>query len=88
MPDTTVGRIIQSGVLATIICKQYIERGQPCKQNNNIAEQVEPIKVERPHCWKLATVPNSNGEQEEMVLRLQGIICDRNLPPIERPQTM
>ena len=35
--------------------------------------------------WKLGTQVNDEVEAEEVVLRVQGIICNRDLPPIQRP---
>lgn len=34
--------------------------------------------------WKLGT-KEDGVETEEVVLRVQGIICNRDLPPIQRP---
>jgi len=38
--------------------------------------------------WKFGTQENGEVEAEEVVLRLQGIICNRELPPIQRPYQM
>lgn len=57
-------------------------------QENGIIKNTQPIQIKRPRCWKLATAPDDQSNQEELVLRPQGIICDRNLPPVKRPQTM
>jgi len=38
--------------------------------------------------WKFGTQKNGEEEAEEVVLRLQGIICNRELPPIQRPYQM
>ena len=35
--------------------------------------------------WKLGTQEDDHAEPEEVVLRVQGIICHRNLPPIQKP---
>ena len=35
--------------------------------------------------WKFGTQEDGDVEAEEVVLRLQGIICNRDLPPIQRP---
>ena len=35
--------------------------------------------------WKLSTQEKDEVEGEEVVLRVQGIICNRDLPPIQRP---
>lgn len=35
--------------------------------------------------WKLSAQGDNNVEAEEVVLRVQGIICNRDLPPIQRP---
>jgi hypothetical protein len=34
--------------------------------------------------WKLGT-QDGDEEAEEVILRVQGIICNRDLPPIQRP---
>ena len=39
--------------------------------------------------WKLGMVEEEGQvEAEEVVLRIQGIICNRDLPPIQRPFKM
>ena len=38
--------------------------------------------------WKLGTQENKDVDPEEVVLRVQGIICNRDLPPIQRPFEM
>jgi hypothetical protein len=35
--------------------------------------------------WKLSAQEDNDVEAEEVVLRVQGIICNRDLPPIQRP---
>jgi hypothetical protein len=35
--------------------------------------------------WKLGTREDGDEEAEEVILRVQGIICNRDLPPIQRP---
>jgi hypothetical protein len=36
-------------------------------------------------CWKLGVQDSEDSEIEEVVLRLQGLVCKRELPPIRRP---
>jgi hypothetical protein len=36
-------------------------------------------------CWKLGVQEFEDSETEEVVLRIQGIVCNRELPPIRRP---
>ena len=35
--------------------------------------------------WKFGTQEDKDVEPEEVVLRVQGIICNQDLPPIKRP---
>lgn len=35
--------------------------------------------------WKLGIQDSEDSEIEEVVLRIQGIVCNRELPPIRRP---
>jgi len=35
--------------------------------------------------WKFGTQEDGDVEAEEVVLCLQGIMCNRELPPIQRP---
>jgi len=35
--------------------------------------------------WKLGVQESEDSEIEEVVLRIQGIVCNRELPPIRRP---
>ena len=36
-------------------------------------------------CWKLGMQESEDSEIEEVVLRIQGVVCNRNLPPIQKP---
>jgi hypothetical protein len=36
-------------------------------------------------CWKLGIQESEESEIEEVVLRVQGIVCSRELPPIRSP---
>ena len=36
-------------------------------------------------CWKMGVQETEDSEIEEAVLRFQGIVCNRELPPIRRP---
>ena len=36
-------------------------------------------------CWKLGVQEFEDSEIEELVLRIQGVVCNRELPPIQRP---
>lgn len=36
-------------------------------------------------CWKLGVQDSEDSEFEEVVLRVQGIVCHRELPPIRKP---
>lgn len=57
-------------------------------QEDGVAKDAEPVHINRPSSWKLATAVGEEGEKEELVLRIQGIICDRNLPPIRRTEAL
>ena len=35
--------------------------------------------------WKLGVQESEDSEMEEVILRVQGIMCNRELPPIRRP---
>jgi hypothetical protein len=36
-------------------------------------------------CLKLGLQGSEDSETEEVVLRIQGVVCNRELPPIRRP---
>ena len=36
-------------------------------------------------CWKLGVQNSEDTEIEEVILRVQGIVCNRELPPIRKP---
>ncbi len=38
--------------------------------------------------WKLGIREREDSEIEEVVLRIQGVVCNRELPPIQRPFEM
>lgn len=38
--------------------------------------------------WKLGVQESEDAEIDEVILRIQGIVCNRELPPIRRPSKM
>jgi hypothetical protein len=36
-------------------------------------------------CWKLGVKDLEDSEIEEVILRVQGIVCNRELPPVRKP---
>ena len=36
-------------------------------------------------CWKLGVQNPQDSEIEEVILRIQGVVCRRELPPIRKP---
>lgn len=42
-------------------------------------------EVDKPRCWKLTKTNIDDNSQEEVVLRIQGIVCNASLPPVKRP---
>ena len=46
------------------------------------------VEVDKPKCWKLTKISIDDNSQEEVVLHIQGIVCDASLPPMKRPFKM
>ncbi|KAF9465393.1 hypothetical protein BDZ94DRAFT_1307255 [Collybia nuda] len=78
------------------IVEERTSSGPKCTQlvqysdNDGASNEAHPIVSN--HVWKLASPINSedvedgkDGVLEEIVLRIQGIICKKNLPPIRNP---
>jgi hypothetical protein len=57
---------------------------QKLMQDCGMAQHCSVASIDQPKSWKLSRT-NSSNEKEEVVLRIQGIVCDKNLPPIKRP---
>ena len=47
-----------------------------------------PIYLEMSKCWKMSQPIDEDSNREEMVLRLQGILCKKDLPPLKKPIKM
>jgi hypothetical protein len=41
-------------------------------------------EVNNPIPWRLTVMPDDSSEAQEVVLRVQGILCEKDLPPIAR----
>ncbi|KIJ90497.1 hypothetical protein K443DRAFT_15184 [Laccaria amethystina LaAM-08-1] len=52
---------------------------------NGMSESCSVVEVEKPRCWKLTKTNVDDNSQEEIVLRVQGVICNASLPPVKRP---
>jgi hypothetical protein len=46
------------------------------------------MPINRPKSWKLIRKDDEDGIFEEIVLRVQGILCGKSLPPIRKPVHM
>lgn len=57
-------------------------------KTNSIKSIHRPMAKAASQNWKLASKEKDNEEAEEVILRVQGIICNQDLPPIERPFEM
>lgn len=55
------------------------------KKTDSIKELCKPMEMGNNRCWKMGVQETEDSEIEEMVLRFQGIVCNRELPPIRRP---
>jgi hypothetical protein len=40
--------------------------------------------INGPLPWRLTFIPGGGTEVEEIVLRLQGVLCEKELPPIRK----
>lgn len=43
---------------------------------------ISAYHTDKPKSWKLATVDPESGDKEELVIIVQGIICQKELPPL------
>ena len=64
--------------------KHYIQILTIKFKTDSIKSICRPMAMARSH-WKLGTQEDGDIEAEEVVLCIQGIICDQNLPPIKKP---
>ena len=54
------------------------------KKTDSIKELCRPMEIGGNQCWKLGIQETEESEIEEVVLRIQGIVCHRELPPIRQ----
>jgi hypothetical protein len=57
-------------------------------KTNGIKNICKPMAMTASHKWKLGAQEDGDVEAEEVVLRVQGIICNQDLPPIQKPFKM
>ncbi|EDR14700.1 uncharacterized protein LACBIDRAFT_321922 [Laccaria bicolor S238N-H82] len=55
---------------------------------NGMSDFCSVAEVDKPRCWKLTKTNIEDNSQEEVVLRIQGIVCNASLPPVKRPFKM
>jgi hypothetical protein len=55
------------------------------KKTDSIKGLCRPVATESNRCWKLGFQETEDSEIDEVVLRIQGIVCNRELPPIRAP---
>ncbi|KIM91788.1 hypothetical protein PILCRDRAFT_899 [Piloderma croceum F 1598] len=51
-------------------------------QNEHLQQNIRVIKYERPTTWQLIYEGNGHANAEEVVLRIQGVIAQKDLPPL------
>jgi hypothetical protein len=54
-------------------------------KSDSIKGFCRPMSMAESKNWKFGTQEDKDVEPEEVVLRVQGIICNQDLPPIKRP---
>jgi hypothetical protein len=54
------------------------------RQSYCAASSIVVMEVNDPIKWRLATSTNDSAETEELVVRVQGILCERDLPPLSK----
>jgi hypothetical protein len=47
-------------------------------------EQAIVRKMDGPLSWRLTFAPEGSTETEEVVLRIQGVLCEKDLPPVTK----
>src|ERR1700683_2811013 len=56
-------------------------------QNITLQQTVKVIKYDNPTTWRLIYEGNGIANAEEVVMRVQGVICQKDLPPLtNRPR--
>jgi hypothetical protein len=55
------------------------------QKTDSIKNLCRPMETGGNRCWKLGVLETEDSEIEEIVLRIQGIVCNRELPPIRKP---
>lgn len=77
-------RYIGSGSIHAIDC----ELAYSLFQANGLATQAAVTQISAPHSWRMISVKSGDSadkdESEEIVMRLQGIICNKDLPPVTK----
>ena len=55
---------------------------------NGIKNACRTMTMNENRSWKLGAQEQEDSETGEVVLRIQGIVCNRDLPPIKKPFRM
>ena len=55
------------------------------QKTDSIKGFCRPMEMGGNGCWKLGVQDPEDSEIEEVVLRVQGVVCNRELPPIRKP---
>ena len=55
------------------------------KKTDSIKELCRPMEMGGNRCWKLGFQDSEDSEREEVILRVQGVVGNRELPPIRSP---
>jgi hypothetical protein len=63
--------------------KCYIQLLTRKFKTDSIKTTCRPMSMTTSQNWKLGTRKDGDVEAEEVVLRIQGIICNQDLPPIQ-----
>jgi hypothetical protein len=58
------------------------------QKTDSIKELCRPMEMGGNGSWKLGVQESEDSEIEEVLLRIQGVVCNRELPPIRFPFKM
>lgn len=54
------------------------------QSTTGLAEKAEVTEYDTPRSWRIIIPTQDKDISEEVVLRLQGIVCGKDLPPVSR----
>jgi hypothetical protein len=65
-----------------VLVKQLFPENHNFAEHDGLADKVTIAEYNKPRSWRITLPTQENEIFEEVIVRIQGIVCNKHLPPV------